>query len=120
MSSLFFEGDFIGVPRIVGDQCQVERDFVPESAGQNPDMRALAGGNWVCYVRVNFRVEPRVGGGQSLSTVCASELRVLSCVASMDSPIGEDGIIGKLIGLLRSGKRGAGMNGCFWGDRWGD
>src|ERR1700730_590278 len=100
MRSLFFEGVFISVPRIVGDRCQVEARFVPESVSPNANMRALAGGNWVCYVHVNFRVEPRVGGGQSLSTVCASELRVLSCVASMDSPIGEDGIIGKLIGLL--------------------
>jgi hypothetical protein len=91
---------------------------VPESVSPNADMRALAGGNWVCYVHVNCRVEPRVGGGQSLSRVCASELRVLSCVASMDSPIGENGNW-EIDWAAPIKEKGAGMNGCSWGDRWG-
>jgi hypothetical protein len=35
-------------------------------------------------------------------------------VASMDSPIGEDGIIGKIDWAAPIREKGAGMNGCSW------
>ena len=93
---------------------------MPESVSPNADMRALAGGNWVCYVHANFRVEPRAGGGQAVTFKGLCE-RVeglkLRGVHGFSHRGGRYNWEIDWAAPIR--EKGAGTNGCSRGDRRG-